>query len=77
MTQPMTCPKCNGSMEPGFMLDRKDNWDSGLQASWVDGEPTPKTSFGRMNLEGRERMPVTTYRCQGCGYLESFANPTA
>jgi hypothetical protein len=45
MTQPMTCPKCNRSMEPGFMLDRKDNWDSGLQIRWVDGEPMPKTLF--------------------------------
>jgi RNase P subunit RPR2 len=52
MTQPTTCPKCNGSMEPGL---------------------TPKTFFGGMNLKGREPLPVTTYRCEGCGYLESFA----
>ena len=45
MTQPTTCPKCNGSMEPGLMLDRKD-WASDLQVRWVGGEPTPKPSSG-------------------------------
>ena len=72
MTQPTTCPKCNGRMEPGLMLDAKD-WASDLQARWVAGEPTPKAFFGGMNLKGREPLPVTTYRCEGCGYLESFA----
>ena len=72
MTQPTTCPKCNGSMEPGLMLDRKD-WATERQVRWVGGEPTPKTFFGGMSLKGREPLPVTTYRCEGCGYLESFA----
>ena len=76
MTQPTTCPKCNGSMEPGLMLDRKD-WASDLQVRWVGGEPTPKTFFGGMSLKGREPLPVTTYRCEGCGYLESFAIRTS
>jgi hypothetical protein len=26
-----------------------------------------------LNLQGKEPLPVTTYRCEGCGYLESFA----
>jgi hypothetical protein len=72
MTQPTTCPKCNGSMEPGLMLDRKD-WATELQVRWVGGEPTPKTFFGGLNLKDQEPLPVTTYRCEGCGYLESFA----
>ena len=71
MTLPTTCPKCNGRMEPGLMLDRKEGSD--LQARWVGGEPTPKTFFGYISLKGREPMRVTTYRCEGCGYLESFA----
>ena len=71
MTQPTTCPKCDGIMEPGLMLDRKEASD--LQARGVGGEPTPQTFFGNIRLKGREPLPVTTYRCEGCGYLESFA----
>jgi hypothetical protein len=72
MTQPTTCPKCHGSMEQGLMLDRKDG-GSDLQARWVRGEPTPRTFWGNVRLKGRKPLPVTTYRCEGCGYLESFA----
>ena len=72
MTQPSTCPKCHGSMEPGLMLDRKDG-ASHLQVRWVGGEPTPTTFWGNVRMKGREPLPVTTYRCERCGYLESFA----
>ena len=78
MTQPMTCPKCSCHMESGFMLDRAAG-GANLQAKWVDGPP-PTPSFwasGRVNMQGREPVPVTTFRCDGCGYLESFALPTA
>ena len=31
-------------------------------------------AFGRdFKLRGKERLPVTTYRCHRCGYLESYA----
>jgi hypothetical protein len=26
-----------------------------------------------MKMRGRERHPVITYRCAGCGFLESYA----
>ena len=76
MTQPMTCPKCSGHMESGVILDRAMG-GANLQAKWVEGPPTP--SFlpgGRVKMQGREPVPVTTFRCDGCGYLESFAMPT-
>ena len=36
----------------------------------------PKCS-GHMEPEGREPMPVKTFRCDGCGYRESFARAGA
>jgi hypothetical protein len=76
MTQPMTCPKCSGHMESGFILDRAGGGPK-WQAQWVEGPPTPSFWIsGRVNVKGREPVPVTTFRCDGCGYLESFAMPT-
>jgi hypothetical protein len=76
MTQPTTCPKCSGHMEPGFILDRAPGAGAKLQAKWVEGPPTPSFWAGRVKLEGREPVPITTFRCSGCGYLESFAIPS-
>ena len=73
MTQPMTCPKCSAPMEPGFMADRAGG-GADLQGRWVEGLPAP-ANFWRhgVNLEGRQPVPVTTFRCERCGYLELFA----
>ena len=70
--QPKTCPKCSGRMEPGFMADRAGG-ATDLQARWVEGEPIPRFFFDGVKMRGREPVPVSTYRCEGCGYLESFA----
>ena len=43
-------------------------------SQWVAGEP--ETSWwmgGGLKLRGKEQLPVTTYRCRRCGYLESYA----
>jgi hypothetical protein len=76
MTQPTTCSKCGGHMEPGFMLER-GHGPSDQQVRWVEGEPTPRLFFSGVKLGGRHPMPVTTFRCDRCGYLESFATPGA
>jgi hypothetical protein len=74
--EPMTCPKCSGRMESGFMVDRA-GIGSDLQGRWVEGDPIPRFFFDGVKMQGREPLPVRTYRCEGCGYLESFAMPTA
>ena len=63
-------------MEPGFMIDRGGG-PRDQQVRWVEGEPTPRFWFGGVKIQDQEPMRVTTHRCEGCGYLESFANPTA
>ena len=39
---------------------------------WVEGEPQYSIWTG-LKLRGKERLPVTTYRCSRCGFLESYA----
>jgi hypothetical protein len=65
-----TCPKCSGQMEDGFTLDHTHG--ENLQAAWVEGPP--KRSFwAGLKVPRAIQHPITTYRCPGCGYLESYA----
>jgi len=64
------CPKCKAAMEEGFILDREHG---GVAVSqWVEGEPE-RSFWTGIKTRGREKFQVTTYRCSGCGYLESYA----
>jgi predicted nucleic-acid-binding Zn-ribbon protein len=64
------CPKCQDNMEEGFTLDHTHG--ANLQASWVEGQPR-KSFWTGVKLSGTTQMPITTYRCDRCGYLESYA----
>lgn len=66
-----TCPKCQGSMETGVMLD-KGHGDSLNTTEWLEGEPE-RSFWSGVKTKGKERLPVRTYRCARCGYLESYA----
>jgi hypothetical protein len=68
----MTCPKCSGQMQSGFIIDRAGPAAS-LPERWVEGPPTLGFWRHGVSMQGREPLPVTTFRCDGCGYLESFA----
>lgn len=70
------CIRCDGELEHGFMVDKGD-YDATHQAQWASGQP--QTSFWRMSAvkSGSRTLPVVTYRCRGCGRLESFARPAA
>ena len=69
------CPKCRGRMSEGFVLDR-GAYDSANTQKWVEGEP--KRSFWTgLKTDNREAYVVTTYRCDRCGFLESYAQKPA
>jgi predicted nucleic-acid-binding Zn-ribbon protein len=74
MTSTKTCPKCSGRMEEGFVLDRTSR--ANLQSTWVGGLPA-KSFWTGLKLKGLATIPVTTFRCSGCGYLESYASETS
>jgi hypothetical protein len=69
MPEPV-CPKCQSRMEAGFVLD--NTYGMVTQAEWAEGEPKYSIWTG-IRMKGRERHPVTTYRCPKCAYLESYA----
>jgi hypothetical protein len=55
----MNCVKCNSTMEEGAMLGSTD-----LVSSKITFAPT---------VLGLKRIPVRTFRCTVCGYLEFYA----
>jgi len=58
-------------MSPGFLIDRGDH-NVGRQALWVEG--LPEVSFWTgLKIRNRLKIPVVTFRCQICGFLEFFA----
>jgi hypothetical protein len=70
----LDCPRCRGSMEEGFVLDRGDHSMPDLQA-WIEGVPE-RSRWTGIKTKGRQSYPVKTYRCDRCGYLESYAPAT-
>lgn len=69
-TQPR-CSKCEERMEEGFVVDISQG--AGRVSSWIAGPP--ETSFWTgIKFGDRENINIRTFRCAGCGYLESYAN---
>lgn len=72
MQNKFICPKCKGEMEEGFILDKGD-YASQQVSAWVEGEPHPSFWHGGVKVSDKRRYEVRSYRCVGCGYLESYA----
>lgn len=65
------CPKCDGEMQQGFLLDSADG-GARLVSRWVEGPPQKSFWLGtKVNLE--DAIPIGTFRCKSCGFLESYA----
>lgn len=68
------CPRCGGSMEPGFVVDH--TYGAVAKSEWASGEPK-YSQWSGMRMKGRQRYNVLTYRCMRCGALESYAHDLA
>jgi hypothetical protein len=57
-------------MEEGHTVDRSHGWT----IRWVEG-PAEKSSWKALQQQDTDcrSFNVATYRCQRCGYLESYA----
>ncbi len=64
MTAPY-CLNCRGRMQRGFLLDRVGVDSS--ETYWASGE------FWSFKLGWQNILPVSTWRCTGCGMLQSSA----
>jgi hypothetical protein len=58
-------------MSEGFVLDRGESNAKMLQ-KWVEGAPERSFWLG-VRTKGRDAYEVMTFRCDRCGYLESYA----
>jgi len=58
-------------MEVGFMMDKRHRLQSDPQ-KWVEGDPEPAFFFST-RTHGKRQYVVESYRCVGCGFLESYA----
>jgi len=70
MSQVVECIRCHAQMEVGYMLDA--NRAGYMQQNWSAGEPKPSFWMG-LKLAKDQVLPVTTFKCPRCGYLESYA----
>jgi hypothetical protein len=57
-------------MEEGFIID--EGYRTRRPEKWVQG-PFEFSIWTGLKLRGRQQLQVTTYRCDRCGYLESYA----
>jgi hypothetical protein len=58
-------------MEVGFVQDRIDKL-SGVGSQWASGTPA-KSFFGVLKRPAESPIPIGTFRCVACGFLESYA----
>ena len=61
-------------MAQGFIADFADMGQNANVSTWVEGSPQASLLFGAKAPAGK-RIPIGTYRCSLCGYLESYARP--
>ena len=58
-------------MEEGVILDL-GHMNAAMTEKWIEGRP--KSSWwGGVKTSGRRTLAVATWRCAGCGRLESYA----
>ena len=69
-TTPNHCPKCKSFMEQGFVLDT--TYGGAIVGQWSAGAPVKSFWTGTKTPAG-EPIPIGTFRCSSCGYLEAYA----
>jgi hypothetical protein len=67
------CPKCQGRVSEGFIIDQ--GYGTYSVAAWQKGAPV-KSIWTGVKRDKKAQFAVVTYRCERCGYLESYAPAT-
>jgi len=57
-------------MTEGFIPDESHGWRS--TSNWVAGTPQ-KSLWTGVRLRGRNKIPIQSWRCTRCGFLENYA----
>ena len=69
----LQCPKCRGEMVQGFVPDYSHG--AALVGGWHEGQPK-KSFWTGTKAPWSEGVPIGAFRCQTCGFLEFYANPS-
>ena len=64
------CAKCGGRMTEGFLVD--EGYGTIHAGAWQSGAPE-KSFWGGVKKRKKDQAKVVTFRCERCGYLESYA----
>ena len=64
------CPKCGGALEEGFIRDAVTG--GSVPSAWYRGRLERSRWMGVKTI-GKVKYQVRTYRCNQCGFLESYA----
>jgi hypothetical protein len=67
-----TCPRCRSEMVRGYLLDRTHGGFG--MGTWIEGPPE-RSAFDLVKPRLERSIPIMSYRCAGCGYLELYARP--
>lgn len=68
----VVCSKCGTAMVAGFVAEYLSGGRAQLDY-WIEGPPTQDLR-GRLDVTDQRKIPIKTYRCSRCGYLESYAH---
>jgi ribosomal protein S27AE len=65
-----TCGKCGGTMAMGVVVDHSHG--KSYPEQWQKGEANVSWLWG-LRLDNKALLNVQTWRCNRCGFLESYA----
>lgn len=63
-----SCPKCHSGMTEGYIVAEKGNMPH--VSGWSEGPPDKR--WWGLKRSGKP-IEIATWRCQRCGFLESYA----
>jgi predicted nucleic-acid-binding Zn-ribbon protein len=72
MSDAKVCPKCQGSMTPGFILDTAGRFNVHRVTEWHSGEPIMSHFFQIVHISRSKKHRIRAYGCEQCGYLENY-----
>lgn len=70
MNEEARCPKCNGPVEVGYLLDKSLHVTA---ACWVPGDP-PGSFLAKRSAKEGHGLRVRAIRCKECAFLELYAD---
>lgn len=65
------CPRCGGTMSEGVILDHGDY--GSVNVSTFQSGPPRKSFWCGFKQSKEDQHAITTFRCNRCGFLESYA----